>query len=435
VVDNIIKDLVQNGRYLEALPLVCAEIEKGDHTSEIDYYMALCICYGQGEPHAALEYFLTARGHGYAGFWLDYHEACARAMTGDRIAALRLLICCYSMGFEENIFQEISSMVATVGEENIPDDIKSSYRMIDKIRNLKEGNNQTHKKRNDFEVLNERGLFIVGPARSSTSFTLDILNSSREVLLFSEMEYGILQNFPEQFAAYEGRDPIEHFNNKNRSFGSKPECKGYNIPQFLTEHFQKGEFWQYLEKQYRYIGEKVALSPGWERGHFLFEETVSWHANNVPFAKYLLCLRDPAQVARSHVRTFGASGARLISYVISAVEATVELWRSLPNARLLVAENWGQDVGAEIGNWLGLTFDVDYSDANSGKHGVPKGTAYPPELSLFGDILDDMSSMYQLGIKRLGTENKGPYVYEPKFFFDILGGCRAARIAFYETQK
>ncbi len=100
-------------------------------------------------------------------------------------------------------------------------------------------------------------LHVVGYARSGTTILMDILNSSPDMFVFSELNLHALRHYPDLFAGYGGAGFVEHFDARKK-FELKARYKGAIAPRTAAEYDTPDEYIDAIGEDYRYVGDKIA---------------------------------------------------------------------------------------------------------------------------------------------------------------------------------
>lgn len=100
-------------------------------------------------------------------------------------------------------------------------------------------------------------LHVIGYARSGTTILMDILNSSSDVFIFSELNLHVLRKFPDLFSGYGGDDFVEHFTKRKEK--ELPLCyKGASSPIINHCFLTPDEYIDAVGQNYLYVGDKIA---------------------------------------------------------------------------------------------------------------------------------------------------------------------------------
>lgn len=106
-------------------------------------------------------------------------------------------------------------------------------------------------------------LYIVGYARSGTTVLMDIINSSVDAFIFSELNIHVLRKFPDIFSDYVGNNFVKHFNERKRRELALRYKGAYAAGLQMEEKqsFQTpDQFIDYIGRRYIYVGDKIATT-------------------------------------------------------------------------------------------------------------------------------------------------------------------------------
>lgn len=214
---------------------------------------------------------------------------------------------------------------------------------------LDQKDEQSSNKCVDNFALAERGLFVVGHARSGTTILLDALNSSRDVYCLGEANL---------HKTVENTDFCSWFNAMHRAF-KNPIMKSSYLP-FFSE--QSG--WSVLKKMseiYKFIGEKVAFRQeelGYDYASFFNFSTKHFQSSN-----YICVVRNPRNVSASNIEMF--TEGRLNENTLESVHISqmqcyyliMCLTLTLKNVFVVVHERIEQRTFGYLGSTLGINLD------------------------------------------------------------------------------
>ncbi len=418
-----LRDLVSAQAYVEGHALVERAPPPLLNDAEFLYLAGVSCGYGGKDHVRALELLNKARALGNESSWVDYHAACFAIDLKDHDEfALRLIACLGRGGEAAPVLQFLLGALekaqldpkAFIARGVLRAFAEHAHALNESAEGL------------ESEALRDKGLFIIGPAGSGTSMTIDHLNSFPNVCLFSELDYGILQTYPNHYAAYGGDTPIAHYNAKSLDQDNPVHAKGYSIPLALDLAMKQGRFWQEAARDYQFVGEKVALSYEKHPGGRLLDLTAAWHAARAPYARYVLCLRDPAATAASLANRFGRGGAELIDYIIASTEVTLQLWRTLPRSVLAPYTMWTRAAQGRLQRWLELDGPIVLSKLQP-KSDKFQSERLPSSLIEYADVLEQLSIGYREALDRLSAE--GPFAYDFAFAERLQSACRDGRQA------
>lgn len=201
------------------------------------------------------------------------------------------------------------------------------------------------------EMREERLLYVIGPARSGTTFVLAQLNASEEAFLFSE-----LNSFEFESGGAGASDFqlfVEEFNRRKLAEGNQGQ-KGAWISANSSLRSPR-ELYSQLQQEYLIVGEKIALSGRWPDGRYpadvLFDVQINHHLH----ARHLLLLRHPTRILASQMEMFPRTPTEtLFESLVRSFLRIVELSWRLPRVRLLFYEQIDSEVLSGVFGWLGL---------------------------------------------------------------------------------
>jgi hypothetical protein len=170
----------------------------------------------------------------------------------------------------------------------------------------------------------ERGLFIVGHARSGTTVLQYALNSSQDIHIFGEANF---QNHSEngEFAAW--------YNSMHESFGNPP-AKGDRCPDIRgnLESVLKE-----LRSRYRWVGDKVAFRH--ESLGYSFSKSYSYQYREFPLSVYILTMRRPSSVLSSNVEMFSPEDIQTyVDSILACLLHTVNMYLTFDRCLMLSYE-------------------------------------------------------------------------------------------------
>ncbi len=195
----------------------------------------------------------------------------------------------------------------------------------------------------------DRGLFVIGHARSGTTVLADALNTSDDICCLME---------PYFYRSIDKANFADSFNDMHRGFGNPP-IKGYWVPSFRGAT-GRGVV-SHLRKTYRYVGEKLALrqrEKDYDPDRFLEFAVEELHKS--PF---ICVIRDPIKVTSSVIDLFESSDfsaptiAALVRSQLETYLLILRLVSLVPSFYLLVHENVDRDVLASLGSHLEINLE------------------------------------------------------------------------------
>ncbi len=179
----------------------------------------------------------------------------------------------------------------------------------------------------------KRYVFICGYARNATSILSEILNSSTEVFIGSEINVHMLEDNPESFLVYGGETLEEQFN--NRKVSELQICyKGAFIPGSTTPaDYSLFDFLSRNTEAYRIAGDKMALSD-FKYGERTQQQMLDTFCHKYPDAIYFFTLRSPREVFSSFTQMFPNSTFE------SLVQSLLETWKVILSQFLILNQSY-----------------------------------------------------------------------------------------------
>lgn len=195
-------------------------------------------------------------------------------------------------------------------------------------------------------------LFLLGPARSGSTFTMAQLNRSDHVFLLSEINSYTL---PTGVRTDDCSTPTfaEAFNLCKAREGNTRQ-KGSFIPE-ASRFRTVDELYEELGSQYQVVGEKVALSGPPTGRRFPAEELFDVQLKKHFHAYHLLLLRRPTETLSSTHLKFPETHLRVhFERLLRSFERLFELNWVLPRSRMIFYERLGDTTFKAIFDWLEL---------------------------------------------------------------------------------
>lgn len=138
--------------------------------------------------------------------------------------------------------------------------------------------------------LNERGLFVVGHARSGTSILMDILNYSTDICCLSE---------PYLYRSFYYKPFPKMFNDMNEAQKNLP-VKGRHVPDYGIVNGYTTLL--KLARDYKYVGEKLAFR---QKIHdYDVDKFFEFAMKNFASSTFVCVIRDPTDVTSSAIKMF-----------------------------------------------------------------------------------------------------------------------------------
>jgi hypothetical protein len=236
-------------------------------------------------------------------------------------------------------------------------------------------------------ALGDKGLFIVGNARSGTSILCDCFNLSPEIFLLGEANV-FLHHCQDDFAAWFNR---QHVAFKNR------RGKGTYLPLAVAEESGgMAALWR-MGAFHRYVGEKIAFGPHGKIGGQSYQELFfAFHARYFYSSKYFLTLRAPAECIWSMAKMFPQKDPReLYECWLNSLKVQLDLLHTFPNVYLVVFDNLKAGTFATIKALLGTQIDGAGILRDDHKQSTLTNDRLPIELSSYQALNDQCTAVYQ----------------------------------------
>jgi hypothetical protein len=145
-------------------------------------------------------------------------------------------------------------------------------------------------------------LFIVGAARSGTTFLLSLMNCSPDIFLFSELNAFALRRRPTLYASYGGNNFVDQFNNRKAREGNISQ-KGAFIANSDTVS-SVDDLLESISSHYKLVGEKIALSNGKIEGTPIQQVFLEEHLKHHFQSWHFLIFREPIDILSSAKQHF-----------------------------------------------------------------------------------------------------------------------------------
>ncbi len=201
-----------------------------------------------------------------------------------------------------------------------------------------------------------RLLFVLGPARSGTTFTMAQLNRSDQVFLLSEINSYQLRTG----GLTDGCSAptfAEAFNLRKAQEGNTQQ-KGSFIPD-AARFRSVEELYNALAAQYQVVGEKVAISGPAVGGRFPAEDLFDVQLHEHFHAHHLLLLRRPAETLDSLILNVPAIPIEThFEGILWSFDRLFELSWVLPRARIVFYERLSGETFKAVFDWLGLEWSA-----------------------------------------------------------------------------
>jgi hypothetical protein len=194
----------------------------------------------------------------------------------------------------------------------------------------------------------ERGLFIIGAARSGTTILQNALNDSPEIYLLGEPELHKDPGAP-GFAA--------RFNAGHRYWRNQ-ETKSSFCPPILAHDPSWQDYICQFARYHKWVGAKVVINP--IRRPDALDQLFAFHCQSFYLSRYIFTFRDPLATILSTRdlqelligRTDGLP-AIMRSYV-DTVQLFIRMLRTLPHVRAVCHEDVDRGTFDRLEDWLGV---------------------------------------------------------------------------------
>lgn len=207
------------------------------------------------------------------------------------------------------------------------------------------------------DSLSDRGLFIVGHARSGTSVLLDALNSSKDVYCLGEANIHMS-------IEREGKNFCSWYNEMHRRVLKQPVLsRSLYLPEFNDK-----SGWQVLKilsKSYQYIGEKVAFRQ--EEMGYDYESFFSFSAKYFQNSVFICVIRNPEAVTISNVKMF-MSGEVHEDTIKQVAISQMQIYYLILSIYLTFSKVFvlsHEDITQDTFDYLGKSIGIDLEKAGS----------------------------------------------------------------------
>ena len=204
-------------------------------------------------------------------------------------------------------------------------------------------------------LTSNRGLFVIGAARSGTTVLQNALNHAQDIHLLGEPDLHLEEGAP-GFAA--------RFNAMHRGWNNQP-TKSTWLPSLLDEDGHWRPYLDRLAAYHRWVGSKIVVNPG--HSPAWLERLERFQSLHFYDAHYLFVFRHPGAVARSFRGMQEATGgvpdgpAVALANFAETVALFTKMTRTFPHVRAVIHEDIAPAAFDAVGEWLG----VDLGEASS----------------------------------------------------------------------
>jgi len=239
----------------------------------------------------------------------------------------------------------------------------------------------------DFRTLDDKGLFIVGNARSGTAILCDCFNLSKDVFMLGEAHLFLQHNLGD-FAG--------HFNLQHAMF-QKRRGKGTFLPPPLTTEAGGLAALKRMGTYYRYVGEKIAFGAIRRIDDRTVQEVfLAFHARYFYGSKYFLIMRKPAETVWSMTKMFpDAPPQELLACWLNTVKVQLDLVHAFPHVYVIFFENLTAETFVTINAILGTDIQPGPNTLRDDKKlSSLSGDQWPPELAAYRALGERCSTIY-----------------------------------------
>ena len=237
------------------------------------------------------------------------------------------------------------------------------------------------------ERLESQGLFILGSARSGTSVLAKCLNRSREIMMLEE---------PNLFQNLHIQDFTAFFNAMHVALGNPPHKGTYISPPPGPE---AGPLRLMLRlcRQYRYVGEKVAVGPHDSYPPDWKQLYLDFHAKYFLRSTHFLTIRTPNETLWSMHKLFPAVPVpRLIEAWLESLALTFNVYRVCPNSHLLFFNDFGKPTIERLSRLLDVEIDVPETMLGGANIQSRLGEdELPAPLAPYADLCRECARLFQ----------------------------------------
>ena len=269
----------------------------------------------------------------------------------------------------------------------------------------------------------ERGLFIIGAARSGTTILQNALNDSRDIFLFGEPKFHSDLGTPD-FAA--------RYNSMHRSLGNQ-ENKSTFCPMFFVEDAPWHEYLAHCAGLYRYVGCKIAVNP--QSAAFDSRQLFDFQSRYFYRSRYIFTFRSPIEVCIStrglaeYTGGVAASYEQVLHSFLTVMGLYLRMLRNFPWVSVLFHEETGVDSFTMLGKWLDLdlTTAASYYDETRVRHYSLDAIPAPHQerVSAVVALYEEFRAHSHLGFERVQLDQNSNH-FEQRHFTPL--GDLARRI-------
>lgn len=244
----------------------------------------------------------------------------------------------------------------------------------------------------------ERGLFVVGAARSGTTILQNALNHSPDVFLLGEPDLHLDPGTPGFAARYEAMHAGWH--NQPTKSSALPPVAGTDGP--WEAHLAA------LGRHYRFVGTKIVVNP--RRADDWMDRFLRFQCSRFYASRYLFVFRDPARVIHStrafqrHGGTDVAPAAQVLRSLATTILLFTRMTRTMPHVRAVAHEDVDAETFESLSDWLGVTLAGAagyYDEARVRDHAADAlDDKAAHALGLLASVHEELRALLRNGIDR-----------------------------------
>ena len=243
-------------------------------------------------------------------------------------------------------------------DHTLEDLIRRQSEEIDSLRGELHGHLQQDSESEDNvrRLLNKRGLFVVGHARSGTTALMHALNSNPEILVMAEFNMHILDRCPNHYHSYGGSNPLEHYRNRRLKAISVIDKTSF-IPPELVSCGTIVPMYRYFLEEYSRFGDKIALSGIQIGGQWDEDLCYDFFSTKVPHAQVFLTLRNPVENFGSYIKMFPhVDYDEAVRRLVRSYSVTLRLHLLLNRGYLVFLDDYSPELLEELSSMVGFEF-------------------------------------------------------------------------------
>jgi hypothetical protein len=201
----------------------------------------------------------------------------------------------------------------------------------------------------------ERGLFVIGAARTGTTILQNALNHSPAIFLFGEPNLH-LETEEGNFAA--------RYNAMHRSWSNQKTKSTFCPPILLTDGSAE-DYLNRLSRSYSWVGSKIVVNN--RRDQDWIQRLSAYHCQRFYTARYVFTFRNPIAAVKSTrdlqllVGAEVDSASNLLANYLETLQLFVCAVRNLPHVRAVFHEEMGAARLESLGSWLNVDLSASHA--------------------------------------------------------------------------